>query len=162
LSDRYLSLIFRDFNLDHSDLIFHIFYIHFSTSQDIFLNVRLFIQDTELIVAIDELNTCQVSILASQLVLLSQSLHVLLERDNDHVEFFYFIGVLIDVFFLLFFLKVVLIELGFGLISFVDLQLEHMIVVLNSLVLFCAFVLQDLQLVLQDLDPLFQLGKVLR
>ena len=64
LSDRYLSLIFRDFNLDHSDLIFHIFYIHFSASQDIFLNIRFLIQDTELIVAIDELNTCQVSILA--------------------------------------------------------------------------------------------------
>ena len=42
-----------------------------------------------------------------------------------------------------------------------DLQLQHVVVVLDGLVLLRALVLEDLELVLQDLYALFQLGQVL-
>jgi hypothetical protein len=61
-------------------------------------------------------------------------LHVLLERKDDNVKFLNFVNVLIDEFFLLFFLQFVLVELGFGLISFVDFELLDVVVVLDVFV----------------------------
>ncbi len=61
-------------------------------------------------------------------------MHVLLERKDDNVKFLNFVNVLIDEFFLLFFLQFVLVELGFGLISFVDFELLDVVVVLDVFV----------------------------
>jgi len=43
----------------------------------------------------------------------------------------------------------------------VDLELEHVVVVLDGLVLLSALVLQNLQLILQDLNALLELRQVL-
>ncbi len=104
----------------------------------------------------------EVSVLAGHLVLFPQALHVLLQGDDYHVEFLYLVGVLVHQLLLLLLLKVVLVQLGLGLVAFVDLELQHVIVILNRLVLLGALVLQDLELVLKDLNTLFQLGQVLR
>lgn len=78
LSNDDFSLELIDLNEDHSDVIFEIFYGNFRLPEDIFLNVGLFIEDAELIVSVNELDTSVVSILTSLLILEPEVLHVLL------------------------------------------------------------------------------------
>jgi hypothetical protein len=68
---------------------------------------------------------------------------------------------LIDQFLLLLLLEVVLVEFSLSLVSLMHLQLKHVIVVLDGLVLLRTLVLQDLQLVLQDLYAFLQFSEVL-
>lgn len=109
LCNLYLSLIFSNLNLNHSDLILHIFDVHFSCSEYIFLDVWFLVKNTELIVSINQLDTSEISILASELILLSQSLHILLQRHYYHIEFLDLIRILIHEFFLFFFFELILV-----------------------------------------------------
>lgn len=68
---------------------------------------------------------------------------------------------MIDEFLLFFLLEVVLVELGLGLVPLMDLELKHVVVVLDGLVLLSALILQDLQLILQDFDSFLELSKIL-
>ena len=156
-----LALILGNFDFDHPDLVLNVFDVHLGSAEDVFLNVGLFVEDAELVVAVDELYAGEVPVFAGEFVLFPQALHILLQGDDDHVEFFDFVGVLVDEFLLLLLLELVLVELGLGLVPLVDLQLQHVVVVLDGLVLLRALVLEDLELVLQDLYALFQLGQVL-
>ena len=116
-------LVLGDFNFDHPDLILNIFDVHFGGSEDIFLDVGLLVQNAQLVVSVNELNSCKISVLASQLVLFSQTLHIGLEGIDDHVQFLYLVGVLVHLLFLFFLLEIVFVQLSLGLISFVDLEL---------------------------------------
>lgn len=87
------------------------------------------------------MNPGEVSVLAGLLVLLSESLHVSLQGHDDHVELLYLVCVLLHQLLLLLLLQVVFVEFGFGLVSLVDLELKHVIVVLDGLVLLPALVL---------------------
>lgn len=105
----YLSLILSYLNLNHSDLILHIFDVHLSCSKYIFLDVWFLVKNAEFIVSVDELDTSKISVLASELILFSQSLHILLQRHYDHVEFLDLVSILIHKLLLLFFLKLILV-----------------------------------------------------
>lgn len=124
--------------------------------------VGFFIQDAKLVISIDQLDASVVSVLTSFFVLEPEILHVFLEGQNDHVEFFDLIDILIDELFLLFFLEFILVEFGFGLVSFVDFELFDMIIVLDGFVFLRALILQDLELVLEDLDSFLKFSQILR
>jgi len=91
-----LALVLSNLYLDHPDLVLHAFDVHFGCPQDVLLDVGLLVEDAELVVSVDQLNASQIPVFAGQLILLPKPLHILLERDDDHVEFFYFVGVLVD------------------------------------------------------------------
>ena len=61
-------------------------------------------------------------------------MHVLLKRKDDNVEFLNFVNVLVDELLLFFLFQLVLVELGFGLVSFVDFELLDVVVVLDVFV----------------------------
>lgn len=68
---------------------------------------------------------------------------------------------MINKFLLFLLLEVVFVELGLGLVPLMDLELKHVVVVLDGLVLLCALILQDLQLILQDFDSFLELSEIL-
>ena len=158
LCDSDFPLVLGDFNFDHPDLVFNIFDIHLGGPEDIFLDVGLLVQNAQLVVSVNELNSCKISVLAGQLVLFSQTLHIGLKGINDHVQFLYLVGVLIHLLFLFFLLEIVFVQFGLGLISFVDLELQHVIVVLDCFVFLCALVFEDLKFILKDFYSLLQFG----
>ena len=80
-----LSLTFLVFEVDHFDLFFFLPNLLLSVFQDVFLDVGFFIQNTKFVVAVDELNTHVVSILAGLLVGVDQVVHFFLERVDDQV-----------------------------------------------------------------------------
>lgn len=123
-----------DFNRDHSDIIFQIFNRNLRLSQNVFLDIGLFIQDAEFIISVNQLNACVISVLASFFVLEPEVLHVLLKRKDDNVEFLNFIDVLVNELLLFFLFQFVLVEFGFGLVSFVDFELLDVVVVLDVFV----------------------------
>jgi hypothetical protein len=57
-----------------------------------------------------------------------------LKRKDDNVEFLNFVNVLVDELLLFFLFQLVLVELGFGLVSFVDFELLDVVVVLDVFV----------------------------
>lgn len=58
----------------------------FAQLEDVLLNVALLVQDTQLIVAINQLDAHVVARLAGLFVLVDQVVHFLLQRVNDQVE----------------------------------------------------------------------------
>ena len=115
------SLVLGYFNFDHPDLVFNIFDVHLGSSEDILLNIGFLVQNAQLVISVNELNSSKISVLAGQLILFSQSLHIGLKGIDDHVQFLYFVGVLVNLLFLLFLLEIVFVQLCLCLISFVDL-----------------------------------------
>ena len=73
------------------------------------MDVRFLIEDAKLVIAIDELDTRDVSILAGLFVLLTKTLHITLQRDDYHVQFLDLVGVLVDLLLLLLFLEIILV-----------------------------------------------------
>lgn len=78
-------LILGDFDPDHAYLILNILDVHLCSSQDVLLDVAFLIEDAEFIVAVDELDTCDVAVFAGLFVLLTETLHITLKGDDDHV-----------------------------------------------------------------------------
>jgi hypothetical protein len=74
-----LSLSLLELKVIHSNFFFLLSDGLFTSLEDVFIDVRLFIQDTELIILIDKLNTLVVSGLAGHFVLKDKGVHLLLQ-----------------------------------------------------------------------------------
>lgn len=98
----------------------------------------------------------------TQFVLLPQLDHLLFDRYGDHQEFLYLVLVLAQLFILLFLQVLEFVELGISPVLAMDLQLDDVFVVHESLVSFQGLVLQDFQFILHDFDSFLELSQVLR
>lgn len=91
-----LSLTLLVLEVDHFDLFFFLPDLLFSVFEDVLLNVGFFVQNTKFVVAVDELNTHVVSILAGLLIGVDQVVHFFLERVDDQVQFVGLVDLLAD------------------------------------------------------------------
>jgi hypothetical protein len=71
LCHAHLTLILCYLDADHSDVILNALNIHLGCSQNIFLDVGLFIKNAELIITINELYTSDITILTGLFILLA-------------------------------------------------------------------------------------------
>jgi hypothetical protein len=88
--------------------------------------------------------------------------HLFLKRENNLVELLDLLDLLHHDLRLVFEGLLVLVERRVGPVLRLDLLLQNVVVLLDGAVLLGGLVLEDLQLVLKDLDPLLELGQVLR
>jgi hypothetical protein len=88
--------------------------------------------------------------------------HLFLKRENYLVELLDLLDLLHHDLRLVFEGLLVLVERRVGPVLRLDLLLQNVVVLLDGAVLLGGLVLEDLQLVLKDLDPLLELGQVLR
>jgi len=97
-----LTLSFLELQVDHLDLFFFFADFLFTVLKNLFLNVGLLVKDTQLVIAVNQLDTHVVSALTSLLVLINQIIHFLLERINDQVKLIRLVNLLTDDVLLLF------------------------------------------------------------
>ena len=118
-----LPLPLLEFQIVHSNLFFFLSNSLLASLENVLINVRLFVKNTQFIVLVNELNTLIVSRLASHLVFEDERVHLLLQRVNNEIEFVTFINfltndahlVLVKELFLVQLSPVVISQLGFNL-----------------------------------------------
>ena len=87
-----LSLSFFKLKINHSDFLFFLSYKLLSIFKNVFLNVTFFVQNTQLIILINELYTHVISRVTSLLVFKNEIVHFFLKRIYNQVMFISFIN----------------------------------------------------------------------
>jgi hypothetical protein len=99
------------------------------------LDVRLLVQDAELIVLVNKLNTHVVSGLAGRLILEDEGVHLLLEAVDDQVVLVTFVDALVDDAKLVLLNQFFLVEFSALLVSVLDLLSDLFAELLESHIL---------------------------
>ena len=92
-----LSLPLFQLQVNHPDLLLLLPNLLLSVLQSIFLDIRLLVQNTQLIVAVNKLDSHVITRFTSLFILVYQVVHFALERVDDQVEFVTFVDFLADV-----------------------------------------------------------------
>jgi hypothetical protein len=125
------------------------------------LNVGLLVENTELIVTVDKLDTHVVSGLTGMLILIDQVIHLILKGVDDQVQLVSMVDQLADGGQLLSEFKVSSVQLGSVLVTKTHLSILPLSNVCELSLLLLTFVLQNVELVLEDLDTLSHFSQIL-
>ena len=101
--DLQLPLPFLQLQVYHPDFLFLLPNLLLSMLQPILLNIRLLIQNTQLVITINKLNTHVIPRFTGLFILIYQVVHLSLQRIDDQVQFITLINLLPNV--TLFFLE---------------------------------------------------------
>mmetsp|Transcript_39515 Transcript_39515/g.51732 ORF Transcript_39515/g.51732 Transcript_39515/m.51732 type:complete len:229 (+) Transcript_39515:831-1517(+) len=161
VDDLELSLTLFKLKFDHADLLLLLTDFLLAILEDVLLNVALFVENTELVIAVDQLDTHVVSGLTSVLVLVNQVVHFLLQRVNDQVQLVALVDQLPDRGELPTEFKLFAVGLGAVLVT-LSVGLRLLLHDVDEVaVLLRAFELQNVDFVLEDLHALLHLSQVL-
>lgn len=127
--DHKLSLSLFELQVDHPDLFLLLSDLLLAVLQNVLLDVALLVEDTELIIFVNELNTHVVSRLASHLVLEDQVVHFLLQRVDDQVEFITLVDLLPDDAHPVLVSELILVQFGPQSVSLLNLDLHILLTV---------------------------------
>lgn len=156
-----LTLTLLELELDHSNLLFFLPDLLLAVFEDVLLDVALFVENTELIVSVNKLDTHVISRLAGVLILVDEIVHLLLERVDDQVELVTLVDQLANRGELRAELELLAIQFGAELVT-LGHSLGLLLQDIDQVAVFLsALVLQDVDFVLQDLHALLHLGQVL-
>ena len=156
-----LSLALFELKIDHADRLFFLANLLLAILQDSLLNVGLLVENTELVVPVNQLDTHVIARLAGVLILVDQVVHLFLQRIDDQVEFVSLVDQLANCGESRSELQFLAIELRSQFVTHC-VGLDLLLVDVDQVVVFLGtFILQDVDFVLQDLDTLLHLGQVL-
>ena len=156
-----LSLTLLELEVDHADGLLLLTDFLFAVLEDILLDVRLFVQDTELIIPVNQLNTHVVTRFTSVLILINQIIHLFLKRVDNQIELVTLVNELSNRRESRTELDLLAVKLRSELVTsgvLLDLLLTD---VDEVMVFLSALVLQDVNFILENLDTLFHLSEVL-
>ena len=83
--DCYFPLGVVQLEIDHADVVADLLDLLLALLEHAGLDVVLFVQDAEFVVAVDQLHARVVAVFAGHFVLLPQLEHLLLQREDHHV-----------------------------------------------------------------------------
>jgi len=86
MDDLELALSIFQLEFNHADLFLLFANFLLADFEDVLLDVGLLVENTQFVVAVNELNTHVVAGLAGLLVLVDEVVHFLLQRVDDQVE----------------------------------------------------------------------------
>ena len=106
------KISFFEFQVDHPNLFFLLPDFLFTVLEYVLLDIALLVQNTQLIIFVDELDTHVVSGLASHFIFENQIVHFLLQRVYDQIQFISFIDFLTNNAHFIFVSKLLLVQLA--------------------------------------------------
>ena len=156
-----LSLTLLELEVDHADGLLLLTNFLLAVLEDIFLDVRLLVQDTKFIIPVNQLNTHVITRFTGVLILVNQIIHLFLKRVDNQIELVTLVNELSNRGESCSELDLLAVKLRSELVTsgvLLDLLLTD---VNEVMVLLSALVLQDVNFILENLYTLFHLSEIL-